>query len=715
LPPTAYQYNLYEGPVIVIEDDGIGMDMNVIENGWLRPASTLKTNIKERIKKERENAIQRGQLGTFDALIKSIKNENGGRLPIGEKGVGRFATRRLGRKLILKTKVAQNNYEYVLEIDWDKFDGQYENKFTDLDSVSIHLTRSAPSRDYGSRNSGTQLIIYGGRPGFKLDTKLIEGINKTILQMKSPSKAPENFKVDIFCPQLPNLEKELISEDFEPVFILTGMVNEDGVCEFELMFNPPRAVPLPKQNLINKVFDLRTMEAKKWETTAYNLRKPSCGQFLITINAWYRTKPWIEGPKEKEFLDYLVQYGGISIYRDGLNIFSSEYGAKLDWLELSTRHIMSGGNLSYYNFIGNVELDQTSNLNLIDKTNREGLLNNVAFTDLAILSKAAVLYLENIFKSKRDEYHNLSGSILREPKKVGEISKQAAIVLNSVIDNYDFLKDPSNILEKFGKGEDGKERLIDLSSSLRKLEKSLKAMQHVQDLLTEQAGFGLAVAVSVHEIAKLTSNFYDKVLIVANGGDLSYKQQEDLKVSLESLKDELRRLSPLRAIRNELRQDFNIMQSINFVSEVFRKKLKKANIKLILDYKQGFNIYARYGAVNQVFANLFDNAIYWLNAKQVEEKIIEIRINEEDRMLVFADSNGDIEDSILPHIFEPGYSLKEPASGLGLYICKYYMFDMHGNIYLAPDKERIPNLHGAQFVMDFSRTIKNKRDINSGT
>ena len=33
-------------------------------------------------------------------------------------------------------------------------------------------------------------------------------------------------------------------------------------------------------------------------------------------------------------------------------------------------------------------------------------------------------------------------------------------------------------------------------------------MQDVQDLLTEQAGYGLAIGVAVHEIAKIASNFY---------------------------------------------------------------------------------------------------------------------------------------------------------------------------------------------------------------
>lgn len=711
LPPTTYTFPDLIGPVIIIEDDGIGMDMYTIENSWLRPASTSKTNIKERIKQERLRAIEKNQLGTFETLIANIKKQNGGRLPVGEKGVGRFATRRLGSKLILKTKTSENEYEYVLHIDWDNFDFQENNELMDLSKIGVSLTRAKVSRDYGKRNCGTQLIIYGGRPGFEFNEELIKEINKTCLQMKSPHRGPNDFDVNIICPQLPDLEKRLITEDFDPIFSFTGIVNEMGKCDFEFSFTPPRSVPLTKQHIEQKNFDLRQLKKDDWQNDSESFRVPECGQFFININAWIRTKPWIEGPRENEFKNYLDQYGGVSIFRDGLNVFSSEFGSKIDWLELSTRHIKRGLNISYYNIIGNIELDQTSNINLIDKTNREGLLNNRALADLSRLTRAIVLYIENRFKSKRDEYHALSGDILREPKTISDVSRQASIIVKNVVDQYDISKDPLNILQSFGKGVVAKERLVDLSKSLKNLQKSLNAMQHVQELLTEQAGFGLAIAVSVHEIAKITSSFYDKVIQVANGANLTQIQRDDLRTSLDSLRNELKRLSPLRAIKNEERQEFNIKKSITFVRDVYRKKLEKNNIDFIIEGPKGFNIFARFGAINQVFSNLIDNSIYWLDAKKVKERIIKVVINEEYRYVLFADSNGDIEDSILPHLFEPGYSLKDPPSGLGLYICKYYIFDMKANIYIAPAKERLVELSGAQFILDFSRAPSKREEF----
>src|SRR4029077_5598902 len=142
-----YMFPELPGPVIVIEDDGCGMTRDVIENGWLRPASTIKTAVKETIRQERAKAGAQGTLGSYNKLISELKKERGGRIPLGEKGVGRFASHRLGRRLSLRTKVRELEYEYLLEVDWDNFDEGAAGA-QDLETVGVSLTRQAPSRDY---------------------------------------------------------------------------------------------------------------------------------------------------------------------------------------------------------------------------------------------------------------------------------------------------------------------------------------------------------------------------------------------------------------------------------------------------------------------------------------------------------------------------------------------------------------------------------------
>lgn len=40
--------------------------------------------------------------------------------------------------------------------------------------------------------------------------------------------------------------------------------------------------------------------------------------------------------------------------------------------------------------IGNIEIDQENNLNITDKTNREGLIENEAYLDLKILMQTII-------------------------------------------------------------------------------------------------------------------------------------------------------------------------------------------------------------------------------------------------------------------------------------------------------------------------------------
>lgn len=711
---SSYQFNEYAGPVIIIEDNGKGMDRNTIENGWLRPASTLKTNIKEKLKQERDEAKKTGKLGVYNSIVEQLKKEHGGRIPLGEKGVGRFATHRLGRHLVIKTKTKNSSCEYVFKLNWDDFDS-IQDEQRDLDSIGVTLTKQNLSRDYGESDSGTQIIIYGGREDFILNEDKIRDINKSILRLNSPNPIPNRsitqFRTYIECPQISDIESKKVYEDFIPNFSLDAIVNDAGIIdEYTLKFTPPTSVILPAEEWTDKNYDLRKACYAYWKDDDNIIRKPSCGAFYIHIDAWYRIKPWIDGPDRQVMIDYLSEYGGISIYRDNVIIFPAESGTKNDWLNLSQRHIKQGFRLSYYNIIGNIEIEQDKNFKLIDKTNREGMIENQAFLDLSQLVEAIIQnILEIKYIYKRDEYTNLTKGIIRDPKKLGNATKNSSTIIEGIKDNYSIEDDPWHILHQLGKTVDERKiGLVNLSNSIKNLKKSISVIEGVQERLTEHAGFGLAAAVSIHELNKITTNFYNGITSMIQSGNVDKFKLENLKSTSASLKSELQRLGPLRTIRNEILREFNISQAIHYVSEIFHLKLEENHIEFNVNRMSDFQIYARYSTMCQILVNLFDNSIYWLSFVPEQQKSICVTINKEYRTIVFADSGTGIDDAIRPYLFEPGYSMKIPPSGLGLYICKSYMNAMKGNIYETPRRERLPNMNGAQFTIDFERVPQNK-------
>jgi signal transduction histidine kinase len=711
-----YEFKEYEGPVIVIEDDGIGMTKDIIENGWLRPASTIKTNIKERMKRERGNAIKTNTIEVYDRLISQLREEYKGRIPLGEKGVGRFATHRLGKKLVLKTKVKSLDYEYVLKIDWDDFD-EIGEKATDLDSIGISLNKRTPSRDYGKTNSGTQLIIYGGREGFTWDESKVREINNSIVRLNTPNPRPHTresgFHVYLECPQILDLKTYDISKDFEPTFTFEGLVDENGILDYKLEFKPPPSVPMSPDMMKDREFDLRKTDKDYWKdiSGASLFRKSESGAFFIHLDVWYRRAPWISGPHGSEFTGYLDVLGGISIYRDGINVFPAEWGAETDWLGLRQRQIKQVYRMSYYNMIGNIEIDQTATLNLLDKTDREGLIKNRAFVDLTRLVYLIIdKIVEREFIAKREKYQDLTMDITRNPRVLKNYVKQTEVLISNILKNYPVKEDPYSILNEFGEADKREPAIANIQKSIGNLQESLDLIQEAQYLLTEQAGYGLAIAVSLHEITKNVSNFYTGMMRIIRSGEIDLMKVNEILTASQFLGLELRRLRPLRATRVENWVEFLVLKSIKFIGDVYKKKLDGSNIRLDIEGND-FKVFGRFAAVNQVFTNLIDNSFYWLDTIENTEKVILIKINGSNRTVIVADSGPGLHNAIMKYLFQPGYSLRKDASGLGLYICKYYMQDMKGDIYVTPDKDRIESLPGAQFTLDFKKVAREKEEV----
>ena len=66
---------------IIISDDGKGMDLDILENVWMEPGTDYK-----------EKQLENSEFSDCN------------RLPIGEKGIGRFGVHKLGNKIELISK-----------------------------------------------------------------------------------------------------------------------------------------------------------------------------------------------------------------------------------------------------------------------------------------------------------------------------------------------------------------------------------------------------------------------------------------------------------------------------------------------------------------------------------------------------------------------------------------------------------------------------------
>ena len=106
----------------------------------------------------------------------------------------------------------------------------------------------------------------------------------------------------------------------------------------------------------------------------------------------------------------------------------------------------------------------------------------------------------------------------------------------------------------------------------------------------------------------------------------------------------------------------------------------------------------------QLFLNLFDNAIYWLRSKESGRRQIEVLLDGDDGLMIFADNGPGVKADDAPYIFEPFYSGRgEDGRGLGLYIARQ-LLERHDYSIDIADTKRHKLLTGANFVVSFVKS-----------
>ncbi len=111
---------------IIIEDNGVGMNEEIIEKHWLNPA----TPVKKLIKKQTETTRK-------------------GRVIQGEKGIGRFAILKLGRKIQIISRAEGEDVENVINYDFSKYDDEFltdngKQKDLYIDDLEVTLQQRTP-------------------------------------------------------------------------------------------------------------------------------------------------------------------------------------------------------------------------------------------------------------------------------------------------------------------------------------------------------------------------------------------------------------------------------------------------------------------------------------------------------------------------------------------------------------------------------------------
>lgn len=149
---------------------------------------------------------------------------------------------------------------------------------------------------------------------------------------------------------------------------------------------------------------------------------------------------------------------------------------------------------------------------------------------------------------------------------------------------------------------------------------------------------------------------------------------------------------------------FGLNESVEKVLSILSSSLKEEKIEIVLAIKSREKVAGYPNEFGQVLLNLFSNARDALLSGNIEEKKIEISVdeNEDSIVLAFLDNAGGIPQDILPKIFDPYFSTKglKKGSGIGLYMSKMIIENsMNGSFHVRNSTV------GAEFTITLAKVL----------
>ena len=617
---------------ISISDNGSGMSLDTIENIWL-------------------------VIGTDNKKNRLISHRQG-RLPLGEKGIGRLGVHKLGNDIKLYSKHSDENEVYV-SIDWSKL---AESK--DIDDFKIDYGYSSDSHFF-DKQTGTKIIVRNLKGEW--NRRKLRSVFRDLTTLNSPfSEKSDSFEVVVSSNSnvfsgLPNLEAIKNAGLYYGHCTLEGSI----ITEFSYEFKPWNVLDKIKSRSLTALDEYEKVlihnvevetetgkvvkREKRLDLNEYNIGRV---QFDVIMYEKDSSVFSLLNVEKKGLNDYLKENSGIRVYRDNMRVF--DYGEPgNDWLSIDKRRLSrSGGSISNSLLLGSVMLDRISSYGLREKTNREGFIEDEAY--FAFVD--AISYVMDLFIQQRNQDRMNLMSIYKTGKNVtepviGDLSEVISIVKEKVPDE----KDQHQIL-----------------TYLYRIESQYN---EVRDTLIHSASIGINLGGAIHELEKQMAALKS----CAEAGNI-FKVKEIIPV-LETI---IANYSSMM-LKSEI-QKINVSQIVGKVIEYNRFRFQDHAIRLFSNYKK-VDFMAKLSKTETISAltNLVDNSIYWVCRSRIEDRMIYLYVTESFRegfVTVAVCDNGPgfkIAPELAVRAFVSGKPLNA-GMGFGLYITHETMKQLNGHM-----------------------------------
>ena len=726
---TLYQSEHGQGRII-IEDDGNGMTPYIIENAFLKIATSFKSNHQKVSPKFKRQAQ-------------------------GNKGIGRLSLNQLGKFICVDTKVdlelpkyfsseelqtvlgydTENDflndndfYYYHIEIDWERYSKSNES----IEDVKLDL-QALPFNEFTfshKKNHGTRIEVLGLKGiDFWQSNQTQKEIEQNVLEFLNPYLDEKyNFYVKIKLDNRIFTSNKYDISDIEHNFLskvdFTFNSNEKIIT-----LNISRSKKYIDYKVKQLISELRNWELEKENEPPYkkyynkwmkekiyidlssltqaNISLPNVkfGKFLTyseeVKDEKHKGKKQVEkfflpgdfrgtiygfdlsptSPVSKTFRNVLEEIKGVKIYRNNFRIFP--YGSSNnDWLGMSDYNLRNKGVIfKQHTSTGFFNIDGEQNLALLKElTNRQGLVLDNFGTNFILIAK------DLIYKTIANRDKDLSKHFSFKRKEISELLENQTIEIAGI----SFRKQVNDIIQTENKAErlvkefdnmddnEKKNELISLQESTKNLRNSvnLKEKQieelgaHIDEFAPIMGATIIAETLS-HEIIRLSNNIKFSSSKVRNSVLNNNGEEAILNLNrIDSSNKFLVRYASLLDVNSYSRRRRYSVESIKEKLEEILENtplLTYGNTSVNLKIV-GIDFKAKIisDSFKIIIENLVINSTYWLDKMNISDSLLTFKLDNDLGKLFVFDNGIGIDKSVENHLFEEFVTNKPDNDGRGM-------------------------------------------------
>ncbi|HFU4501456.1 TPA: ATP-binding protein [Streptococcus suis] len=758
---TLYKSQYGQGRII-IEDDGNGMTPHIIENAFLKIATSFKANYQKVSPKFKRQAQ-------------------------GNKGIGRLSLNQLGRFVSVDTKVdlelsefmsqdelthslgystksefvGENDfYYYHIDIDWER----YSNANKSVENVKLDLQTSLFNESIFShnKNHGTRIEVLGLKGiDFWQSTQIQKEIEQDVLEFLNPYLEEKyNFYVKI------NLDNKIVSSnkydlaDIENNFLSKAdFIFSSKESKLDLhITRSKKYVDYKVKQLVSKLneWELDQIEEipykqyyKDWthesltfdlssvlkaNSSAPNVKFNRFIKFVVETsldNGETTEKFFLPGdfrgviygfdlshdsPVSKEFKKALEEIRGVKLYRNNFRIFP--YGSKNnDWLEMSDyNQRVSGVIYKQHTATGFINIDGEENLErLKELTNRQGLVLDNYGTNFILLVKE--LIYRTIAKNDRSftEFFTFNRKDIKN-RHSGEIIEISGMKFKKRHDDIEEAESRSDNLTKNYLELDDSERkrevvaiqkaVQNLRSAVSLKEKQVAELEKHVESFAPIMGATIVAETLAHEIIRL-SNSVKSYSSKARKAVVNDKKEEAL-TSLSGIDSSIKFLQRYASLLDVNSYSRRRRYSTVDIEGQLQRILKDSPLltygTTTITYKiqgKSFNVRLVEDSFKIIIENMVINSSYWLDKMQIKDPRITFNLDTELGKLTIFDNGLGVDKSVENHLFQEFVTNKpdNDGRGMGLYIVTTLLHEIGATIELDSERNEFDNLY--KFVITF--------------